>query len=124
MIHALLAGALSADPVERTTAKGARYVTTMLRVPCGQDSTFMGVAAFDETAADRLAVLKKGAGVSVAGELQLNVWTDRDGAQRRDWRVIAVEVLSVHQAARRRRAAREADRDPRDGEDDLGHGRD
>jgi hypothetical protein len=45
MIHCLLNGTLSADPVERFTAKKARYATVNLRVPAGPDSTFVGCAA-------------------------------------------------------------------------------
>ena len=104
MIHAMLSGTLSADPVERSSSKGNRYVTATLRVAAGPESVFVGVAAFDTTAADRLTAMRKGAGISITGELQLNPWTDRDGVEHRDWRVIANEVLSVSQAARRRRA--------------------
>ena len=72
MIHALLNATLAGDPVERTSAKGDRYITVNLRVPAGTQMIFIGAAAFDRHAADPLAALSKGSPVAAAGELQPN----------------------------------------------------
>lgn len=104
MIHALMSGTLTAEPIERTTAKGAPFVTVSLRVAAGPESIFVGCVAFETAAAERLIKLARGAAVAVAGEMQLNVWTDREGQERRDWRLVAAEVMSIAQARRRRAA--------------------
>ena len=107
MIHTLLTGTLAGDPVERTSAKGDRFVTANLRVPAGPESIFIGAAAFDRTSADRLAELKKGSPIAAAGEFQPNNWVDREGVEHRDWRLLVNEVLTVSQAARRRKRAQD-----------------
>jgi single-stranded DNA-binding protein len=102
VIAALLQGTLAGDPVRRTSAKGQPFATAQVRVPVGSESVYIGVTVFGETEIERLCRLAKGASVAAAGELQLNVWVDREGQDRRDWRLLAHEVLTVHQARRRR----------------------
>ncbi len=109
MIHALLNATLAGDPVERTSAKGDRYITVDPRVPAGTETIFIGAAAFDRHAADRLAALSKGSPVAAAGELQPDNWTDREGVEHRDWRQLVNKVVGVAQAARRRKASQAED---------------
>ena len=109
MIDALVQGTLAGDPVLRNTGKGDPFVTVSIRVAAGPETLFVGMAAFGETARERLLKLAKGAGGAIAGELQANFWTTAAGAERRDWRLVATEVLSVHQARRRRAEAEEAE---------------
>jgi single-stranded DNA-binding protein len=73
-------------------------------VPAGPETIFIGAAAFDRVAAERLASLSKGSPIATAGELQPNNWTDREGVEHRDWRLLVSEILTVSQAARRRKA--------------------
>lgn len=101
MISALLQGDLIADPVQRTTAKGAPFVTATVRVPAGADALLVGIAAFDRTAGERLAKLQKGATVAAAGTLEATEW-ERNGETRKGWRLTATEVLSVYAARKRR----------------------
>ena len=101
MISALITGDLISDPVERTTAKGAPFVTATMRVPAGADALLVGIATFDRTAGERLAKLHKGASVAVAGTLEATEW-EKDGETRKGWRLTATEVLSVYQARKRR----------------------
>ena len=102
MIAALIQGDLVADPVERTTAKGAPFVTATVRVAAGTEALFVGLACFDATGCERLAKLRKGASVAAAGTLEATEWTTREGETRRGWRLTASEVLTVYAARKRR----------------------
>jgi single-stranded DNA-binding protein len=109
MISALVTGDLVGDPVERTTQAGKVFVTATLRVPAGEESVFVGVAAFSETAAARLAQMKRGSSVAAVGVLEVNNWTDREGNARSGWRLTASEVLSPYAATKKRREAEGGD---------------
>jgi single-stranded DNA-binding protein len=102
VIAALIQGVLVGDPVRRNSAKAGDFATATLRVAVGSESIFIGVATFSETAAERLLSMAKGATIAAVGTLELNTWVDRDGQDRRDWRLTAVEILTVYQARRRR----------------------
>lgn len=105
MIAALIQGTLAGDPVRRTSARGSEFATASVRVGVGAESIFIGVMCFGETEIDRLMRLTKASAIAAAGTLELNAWTDRDGKDRRDWRLTATEILSVSQARRRREAS-------------------
>lgn len=102
MIAALIQGDLMTDPVERTTTKGAPFVTATVRVAAGAEALFVGLACFDATACERLAKLRKGASVAAAGTLEATAWTGKDGEERKGWRLTASEVLTVYAARKRR----------------------
>ena len=105
MIAALLIGELSSDPIARTSANGTRrFATANLRVPAGDAAQFIGLAAFDRTAAEKLLRLKKGDACAATGTLTSNVWTDREGNERSGWRMTAAQILSVYEATKRRKA--------------------
>lgn len=105
MIGALIQGDLSADPVERVASNGKLFWTVAVRVPAGAEVLFVGLTTFSETAGARLMKLSKGAAVAAAGTLESSAWTDRDGNERKGWRLTATEVLSVYQARKRRETA-------------------
>ena len=110
MIAALLIGELSSDPIARTSAAGNQFATANLRVPAGDAAQFIGLAAFDRTAAEKLLRLKKGDACAATGTLTSNVWTDREGNERSGWRMTAAQILSVYEATKRRKAVAEGDR--------------
>lgn len=105
VIGALVTGTLVADPVERQTRDGRRFVTATMRVPAGDDALFVGVAAFDERAVERLARMLKGGTIAACGVLEQSGWTAKDGSQRMGWRLTASEVLTAYAATKKRRAA-------------------
>lgn len=105
MISALIQGALFADPVERETAKGGRYATASIRVSAGAEQLFIGLSTFEAPAVEKLLGLKKGDQVAATGTLEPNVWTTRDGTERKGWRLTATAILTVYEAGRRRKAA-------------------
>ncbi len=102
MISALCSGELIADPQARTASNGAPYWTATMRVPAGADALLIGLSTFHATAGERLMKLHKGSALAAAGVLEPTSWTGRDGEERRGWRLTASEVLSVHQARKRR----------------------
>jgi len=105
MIGAVVTGTLVADPVERQTREGKPFMTATLRVPAGEDALFIGVAAFDERAAERLARMSKGGTVAACGVLEQNTWTAKDGSERTGWRLTASEILTAYGATKKRRSA-------------------
>ncbi len=103
MIGAVIHGTLVGDPIERTTREGKRFVTATLRVPAGEDALFVGVAAFEQLAAERLARMRKGGTVAACGVLEQTTWTAKDGSERTGWRLTASEVLTAYGATKKRR---------------------
>lgn len=104
MIGALIAGEISTEPAERTASNGNRYWTASARVAAGGESLFVGITAFDPKAGERLMQLRKGSSVAAVGTLEATTRTDKAGAERKGWRLLAHEVLSVYQARKRREA--------------------
>lgn len=102
VIAALVQGSLAGDPVRRTSAKGGDFATATMRVAAGSESIFVGVSAFSESAMERLLSMSKGGALAAVGTMELNCWVDREGNDRRDWRLTATEILTVHHAHRRR----------------------
>lgn len=105
MIGAVVSGPLVGDPVERTTSKGARFVTATMRVAAGEDAIFIGIAAFEPLAAERLAQMRKGGVLAACGVLEVNNWTTQAGEARTGWRLTASEVLTSYGASKKRRSA-------------------
>ena len=62
-----------------------------------KQDAWITVVAFGRQA-ETLAEVVKGGMVSAMGRLELNVWTDSQGLERRDWQLIANEVLTVASA--------------------------
>lgn len=104
MMAAMIAGELSTEPAERTASNGNRYWTASARVAAGGESVFVSLATFDPKAGERLMALHKGSSLAAVGTLEATSWTDKTGAERKGWRLLVHEVLSVYQARKRRDA--------------------
>ncbi|EQB4442716.1 single-stranded DNA-binding protein [Pluralibacter gergoviae] len=94
-------GRLVADPQTRTTNSGTSMTMARLAValPCnaeenGEATFWLGVIAFGKQA-DALAKHQKGELVSVAGNMQLNQWTAKDGGTQQGYQVLADSVISA-----------------------------
>lgn len=94
-------GRLVADPQTRTTANGTSMAMGRLAValPChaaegGEVTFWLGVVAFGKQA-DALAGHVKGDLVSVAGAMQINQWTGKDGGTQQGYQVVADSVISA-----------------------------
>ena len=105
MIGAVVTGPLAGDPVERTAGEGKPFGTATARVAAGEDAIFVGIAAFEPTAAARLLQMRKGGVVAACGVLEVNNWTTQAGAERTGWRLTASEVLTAYGATKKRRSA-------------------
>lgn len=97
-------GRLVADPQSRTTANGTSMTMGRLAValPChaaegGEVTFWLGVVAFGKQA-DALAEHVKGDLVSVAGTMQVNQWTGKDGGTQQGYQVVADSVISARTA--------------------------
>ncbi|MCV7757218.1 single-stranded DNA-binding protein, partial [Pluralibacter gergoviae] len=85
----------------RTTNSGTSMTMARLAValPCnaaenGEATFWLGVIAFGKQA-DALAKHQKGELVSVAGNMQLNQWTGKDGGTQQGYQVLADSVISA-----------------------------
>ncbi|MBJ8789081.1 single-stranded DNA-binding protein [Citrobacter freundii] len=97
-------GRLVADPQTRTTNSGTSMAMGRLAValPChaaegGEVTFWLGVVAFGKQA-DALAGHVKGDLVSVAGTMQVNQWTGKDGGTQQGYQVVADSVISARTA--------------------------
>jgi single-stranded DNA-binding protein len=119
MIEALMTGKLYGRPEQRTSpSTGRSYVQARLRVAVGADEThFVRVTAFSETAGAALMALGDGDAVAVAGTLRLGAWTDRDGRPRPNADLVAAQVLTAYHLKRRRSAVQQSEGDATTGGD-------
>ncbi len=109
----LLQGTLVDDPKSRTSAKGNPYATALIRVPISDsDAELFSLIAFNASAVEALLQRTKGDSIAVTGAAQRNDFTDKNGVERKGWKVVAEAVLSLYQARRARRAVGE-DKDAR-----------
>lgn len=97
-------GRLVADVQSRTTGNGNPMAFTRMAVtlPCqkaenGEATFWLAVTAFGKQA-EALAKHQKGDMVSVAGNMQVNQWTDNDGGTQTGYQVIADSVISARTA--------------------------
>ena len=102
MISALIQGNLIGDPRRRIASNAKPFVTATLRVPAGADAVLVGVIAFSEPARAALSRLRGGDSMAASGSLELNLWQGREGEQRRDWRLIVSQVMSLYELRKRR----------------------
>lgn len=119
MLSVLIEGTLTADPVARTGAKGNAFTTAQLRTASEDGETvWCSVIAFSVSAADALAKLTAGDAVAIAGSAALHHWEKQNGEHRVGLRVTAAKVLTVYDAAQRRKAASTRKSAARDADDD------
>lgn len=106
MIAVLIQGRLNATPVARTSSRGNKFATALIRATADDGTTtWVSVIAFSEDAVEGLLALREGDSVAVAGEASLHTFETSSGETRAQLRVTATRCLSVHQAKRQRKAA-------------------
>lgn len=109
MIEVLMAGKLVGKPEARTSKSGRTFVTARLRVAAGgEDTHFIRLTAFSESAGAALLALDDGDAAAVAGTLKPGAWVDRDGAAKPNLDVVVVQVLTAYHLKRRRDAVQDA----------------
>ena len=103
MIEALMSGKLVGKPEARTSKSGRTFVTARLRVAAGgEDTNFVRLTAFSDTAGAALLALDDGDATAVAGTLKPGAWVDRDGAVTPNLDLVVAQVLTVYHLKRRR----------------------
>jgi len=103
MIDALITGKLIRDPALKTGPSGKPFCNFMLSVPIGDGEPVVvsGIAFAD--AAERIAKLKKGDAVSVAGALKPSEWADKTtGEMKRGLNITVSVALSAYDIKKRR----------------------
>lgn len=112
MLSVLASGTLVSDPKARTTTAGKAYATAQMRVPVEDaEALLVSVIAFHPDAVAGLLALSKGDSCAIAGRAKLSSWM-RDGVQHHGLSVTADKALSVYQAGKARKAAREGEDAP------------
>ena len=100
MIHVLLTGTLYDTPVGRIARNGNPFATAKLLADVSDGSAvWCSMIAFAE-AGERLAILRAGDAVSVAGKARLSQWEDAEGKPRAGLNVTVTEVISLQSASR------------------------
>ncbi len=105
MIHALVQGDLTKEPQQRTTQGGQPFAFTSMRVAAGDEAVFVSLSIFGTASVEKLMSLKKGDAVGATGVLKQTIYAGRDGEERKGWALTASEVITVYEAAKRRKAA-------------------
>jgi single-stranded DNA-binding protein len=103
MIDALITGKLIRDPTLKTGASGKPYCNFLLSVPAGDSEPVIvsGIAFGD--VAERIAKLKKGDALSIAGSLKPSEWADKStGELKHGLNVTVSAALSVYDVKKRR----------------------
>ncbi|PZR47977.1 MAG: single-stranded DNA-binding protein [Stutzerimonas stutzeri] len=102
-------GRLGADPVQRASQTGNIWATASLAVTLAGEreapAQWFGIVAFGRIA-ESLCRHAKGDLISVAGQLQSNRRTDREGNEREGLQIVADAIVSakaVRQGGGRRR---------------------
>ena len=87
-------GRLGQDPKRIETKTGKPMTRASLAVGEGDETLWLGVVAFGKQA-ELLARHEKGDVLTVTGRLELNVWTTKEGEQRKDLQCIAEQMMSI-----------------------------
>lgn len=105
MIESLMAGKIVGKPETRISKSGRNFVTARMRVAAGaEDTHFVRLTAFSETAAAALLALDDGDAAAVVGNLKPGAWVDRDGAAKPNLDMVVAQVLTAYHLKRRRDA--------------------
>ena len=97
-LHVMAVGVLTADPIERTGAKG-NFATATLRTSTDDGPILVSMIAFGAVA-ETLLAHQQGSTLAVAGRAKLTSWPGRDGAENHGLAVVA-ETITSAAAARR-----------------------
>lgn len=104
MLEVLISGRLIRDPQTRQGKSGQNFTTALVRVPAGhgEDHVVASVIAF-QGEGEKLARLRAGDSVSVAGSAKLTVW-QKEGEARPGLDVTASGILSPYETRKRQGA--------------------
>ena len=108
-INALVLGTLLTQPTQRTSQRGASFVTCRVRVASAgtgdSDSVVANCIAFDESTQRELLALGTGEQLAASGTIKVGVWTPADGPARPSVDMVVGKLLTPYSVSRRRKAA-------------------
>jgi len=103
MIDALVSGRLVRDPALKTGQSGKPFCNFLLSVHTGDESPVVVSGIAFAGVAEKIASLKKGDAVAVAGPLKPAAWTDKASGEERHGLSITVQAaLSPYDVKKRR----------------------
>jgi single-strand DNA-binding protein len=107
-IHAAAILKLTADPELRTSQAGKPWTRLSMVVGVGDDSQFVAVACFGETAEQICETQHKGDSLYVEGTIRLNTWNDKStGAERHGLNIAAWKVDPLRIGRRKEKRAKD-----------------
>ena len=102
MIDGLISGRLHGTPEERIGKNGAPFVVAkVLATSIDGENIILNVIAFESATNKALLRLEEGDSVALAGSLTPMVWTDKQGVARPSMDMVAHQVLSAYDIARK-----------------------
>lgn len=103
MIDALISGKLLRDTELKTSANGNAYCNFMLSVHAGESVPMVITGIAFSEVAEKIARLKKGDALTVAGSLKPSEWTDKNtGETKHGLSVTVSNGLTVFDIKKRR----------------------
>lgn len=106
MIEGLICGTLVGQAESRAGKHGSSFVVAKVKASAGDgESLIVNVIAFATVPCDALLALDAGDALALAGTLTPKVWTDKQGNTRPALDLIASQVLTAYQVARKRQAS-------------------
>ena len=90
-----VSGRLGADPELKAAQSGTYWMSFSLAVNAGKDKTvWLDCKAFGKTAELIANHFKKGEGIELAGEFDVEEWEDKNGGGQRKRNVVTVRAIS------------------------------
>lgn len=107
MIDALVQGRVFGKPEQRTGQSGKAFTVAKVRTTeRSGEALFLSCIAFAPAAQSALLALADGDAVSLAGELSLKVWTDKEGNARPAADLLVHQAMSAYAVTRKRDASK------------------
>jgi single-stranded DNA-binding protein len=100
---ALITGALSRTPEQKTSKAGKPYVLATVKVAADNSVDFWTIMGFSETVQTELSRLGEGDKLSAQGSFKVEPYTARDGQTRINRTIFADHVLALRQPPRERK---------------------
>jgi single-stranded DNA-binding protein len=95
-LDALISGRLGGKPQTRPGKSVATFVTAkVIARMANAENIHVSVIAFGDTVKNALLGLEYGDSVTIAGELKVSIFTDKDGVARPSLDLTAFKVMSV-----------------------------
>jgi len=116
-LRALVTGRLYGAPMRRE-GKAATFTTAKLAADTDQGTAWVSLIAFGAVG-NRLAGLKDGDTIAVAGKAELSAYADKQGEPRASMNLVADELVTLKRPKRERRQRSGATQQGGDFDDDV-----